>query len=354
MKQLVKTWIRAGIFCTGLLFFPGICLTAEAGDIESMESQSSDLKNELDNVNQELLDIGNDIADVEEKIEETTGEIEKTREQLAIARHSESQQYEDLKLRIKYMYENDSASMLEVLICAESMNDFLNRVDFIRNVSEYDRNKLEEFRTLRENIADQEKHLVNEKDSQIKLQKELDAKQDTLQAKADSMSVDLASLKNRIQNLRAEEARRAAEEARRKEAEEQARKAAEKKAAETAAQAKKDEGSKGTSSSGDKTVADKGGYDMPSGSGVLTKKKGVNYYNGHRETYYSQKVLPGHGLKIPGRHVASDGTIRDSDGYICVASSDYPKGTVVQTSLGAGKVYDSGCASGTIDLYTDW
>lgn len=366
MRYLLKKWIRAGIFCTGLLFFAGSDLTAEAGDIESMENQSSNLKNELDNVNQELLDIGNDIADVEDKIEETTGEIEKTREQLAIAKHSESQQYEELKLRIKYMYENDNISMLEVLVSAESMNDFLNKVDFIQNVSEYDRNKLEEFRTLRKNIADQEQHLVDEKELQVKLQKELDTRQSELKAKADSMSVDLATLRNRIKELRAEEARRAAEEARkaaeeaRRQEEEQARKkeeAAEEKkqsdkTTETSAPAKSDSSDK--SSSDKKTSSNKGSYDMPSGGGVLTKKKGVNYYNGHRETYYSQKVLPGHGLKIPGRHVASDGTIRDSDGYICVASSDYPKGTVVKTSLGPGKVYDSGCASGTIDLYTDW
>lgn len=86
----------------------------------------------------------------------------------------------------------------------------------------------------------------------------------------------------------------------------------------------------------------------------LTKSKGVNYFNGHKETYYSQKVLPGGGLKIPGRHVASDGTIRDGDNYICVASSDYKKGTIVETSLGTGKVYDCGCANGTIDIYTNW
>ena len=91
-----------------------------------------------------------------------------------------------------------------------------------------------------------------------------------------------------------------------------------------------------------------------SSSGILTKSKGVNYYNGHRETWYSQKVLPGGGLKISGRHVAEDGTIRDENNYICVASSDYPKGTVVETSLGTGKVYDCGCASGTIDIYTNW
>lgn len=374
MRHLLKRWIRAGIFCTGLLFLAGFCTVAEAGDIESMENQSSELKNELDNVNQELLDIGNDIADVEDKIEETTGEIEKTREQLAIAKHSESQQYEELKLRIKYMYENDSISMLEVLVSAESMIDFLNKVDFIQNVSEYDRNKLEEFRTLRKAIAEQEQHLVDEKESEVKLQKELDTRQSELKAKADSMSVDLASLKNQIEELRAEEARkaaeeaaRAAEEARRQEEERakaaseaaEAKKAEEsKETSETSAQAKNDSSDKSTSNSSTtdkKTSSNKGsGYDMPSGSGVLTKKKGVNYYNGHRETYYSQKVLPGNGLKIPGRHVASDGTIRDSDGYICVASSDYPKGTVVKTSLGPGKVYDTGCASGTIDLYTDW
>lgn len=89
-------------------------------------------------------------------------------------------------------------------------------------------------------------------------------------------------------------------------------------------------------------------------TGVLTKSKGVNYFNGHRETWYSQKVLPGKGLKIPGRHVDSRGLICDGDGYICVASSDYPKGTIVETSLGTGKVYDSGCAKNTIDIYCNW
>ena len=75
--------------------------------------------------------------------------------------------------------------------------------------------------------------------------------------------------------------------------------------------------------------------------GVLTKSKGVNYFNGHRETWYSQRVLPGGGLKIPGRHVDERGLICDENGYICVASSDYSWGTIVETSLGTGRVYDS-------------
>lgn len=88
----------------------------------------------------------------------------------------------------------------------------------------------------------------------------------------------------------------------------------------------------------------------------LTKSRGALYYNGHKETYYSEKVLPGSGLRIPGRHVADDGTIRDEDGYICVAAdwSYMPKGSVLVTSLGPAKVYDTGCSYGTIDIYVSW
>ena len=84
------------------------------------------------------------------------------------------------------------------------------------------------------------------------------------------------------------------------------------------------------------------------------KSQGVIYHNGTTYTWYSQNVLPGGGLNIPGRHVGSDDLIYDGNGYICVASNDHGYGTVVDTPFGAGKVYDSGCASGTIDIYTNF
>ena len=91
-------------------------------------------------------------------------------------------------------------------------------------------------------------------------------------------------------------------------------------------------------------------------SNRLTRSNGVVYYNGHRETWYSTNEGAGQttARSIPGKHVADDGTIRDEDGYICVASSDLRFYTVVQTTLGPGKVYDCGCSHGTIDVYTNW
>ena len=85
------------------------------------------------------------------------------------------------------------------------------------------------------------------------------------------------------------------------------------------------------------------------------KQMGVIYWNGWRWTWYSERVLPGTGLHIPGRYTDEQGYVRDIDGYICLASDDLSNGTVINTPFGHyGKVYDCGCGSGTVDVYVGW
>ena len=82
---------------------------------------------------------------------------------------------------------------------------------------------------------------------------------------------------------------------------------------------------------------------------------GVVYYGDYKWTWYSERVLPGGGLKIPGRNNDENGYICDEDGYICLASSTLSKGTILNTPFGKqGKIYDSGCAVGTVDVYVGW
>lgn len=78
---------------------------------------------------------------------------------------------------------------------------------------------------------------------------------------------------------------------------------------------------------------------------------GVINWNGYRFTYYSQQVLPGSGLAIPGRHVNEGGYVSDGDGYIVLAGSA-PKGTVYETPFGyEGKIYDRGTTGNHLDVY---
>lgn len=78
--------------------------------------------------------------------------------------------------------------------------------------------------------------------------------------------------------------------------------------------------------------------------------------SGYSYTYYSEKVLPGGGLDIPGRHVGDEGYVCDGDGNICIASDDLPYGTVVDVPFGSGTavVYDSGSGHGNLDVYVSW
>ncbi len=78
---------------------------------------------------------------------------------------------------------------------------------------------------------------------------------------------------------------------------------------------------------------------------------GVVNWGGYKFTYYSQSVLPGGGLVIPGRHVNRDGYVADKDGYIVLAGSA-PKGTVYETPFGyKGKIYDRGTYGNHLDVY---
>ncbi len=330
-----------------------LSLPVFADDIESLESKTSDLQIQLDGINQDLLRISDEIASTETAIEDANNEMFRIQDSLAISRENETRQYEDMKTRIKYMYENGNNNLLELLFSAENMSDFLNRAEFIQNISSYDREKLDNLRDVQKGIEQQEGDLLAKQNSLTELEAQLKQQQEALNQKAVETSTDLAVFNQQLQALRAEQARIAAEEAKKAE---EARRASANVSAQVETPLAPTTGTDDIADSNSDTILsqDTTNYNYSDSGGALTPSKGVVYYNGHRETYYSQRVLPGGGLNIPGRHVAEDGTIRDADGYICVASSDLAWGSVVETSLGTAKVYDCGCASGTIDIYTDW
>ena len=97
-----------------------------------------------------------------------------------------------------------------------------------------------------------------------------------------------------------------------------------------------------------------------SGSGAIYSPSefmnaGVINWGGWTWTYYSERILPGEGLWIPGRWTDSDGYVCDENGYVCLASTSVDRYSIVETPFGrTGKVYDSGCAYGVMDVYVNW
>ena len=83
------------------------------------------------------------------------------------------------------------------------------------------------------------------------------------------------------------------------------------------------------------------------------KSDGVWNDGNYRYTWYSSNNL--YHYRTGEWSAGSDGIYRDSEGYVVVASSTHGQGSIIaDTPFGAAKVYDSGCASGTLDVYTNY
>ena len=211
MKLCKKRWALSGIaLVSSLAIVLSVFPSFADEDISSLEGQSATLQNELEGINEEILSLSEEISTAEMQIEIMNGEIARTSDALDEAEENENQQYEDMKSRIKYMYEHGNATLLEMLFSAEDMTDFLNKADFIEHLSEYDRSALDSLKEVHEQIEDQKETLEVQQDSLKEIQASLTARQEELQAKAEATSTDLADVQARLEQAKAEEAARIA------------------------------------------------------------------------------------------------------------------------------------------------
>ncbi len=222
----------------GLLAVSMLCLgmpaNVDASEISETEKKAEELENqkkaaegEKASLENQLNEILTEMDETKKKIEEKEAEISAKEEELVQAKIDENDQYESMKKRIKYMYENGNAQFIEILCESKSIGEFLNNAEYISTISQYDRDMLVEFQQIVQAVAEQEEALKAEYTELENMQNSLIAKQDELnelvegkEEELKKISADLSATNERLEQLKA-----AAAEAARKQ-EEQARLAA--------------------------------------------------------------------------------------------------------------------------------
>ena len=117
-------------------------LAATQERIQSLESQKADLEQYLADLDSQYDTLTEGIEELTVKAGEKSEELKKVKKDLKKAKEKEAKQYESMKLRISYMYENGQDSLLDILCESTSFADFLNRAENMSIVAEYDRNML--------------------------------------------------------------------------------------------------------------------------------------------------------------------------------------------------------------------
>lgn len=117
--------------------------------IDDLTGEQAGLQNEMDELEAQIIDIMTSISIIEDEIVAKKAEIVQAQSDLETAKQDEQKQYEAMKLRIQFMYEQGDSSYLDILVNASSMQDILNKADYVEKLYEYDRKLLTQYQETR-------------------------------------------------------------------------------------------------------------------------------------------------------------------------------------------------------------
>lgn len=168
-------------------------LEAQQANMASLESKKQELESYLEELNTQYNDLTNSISELSIQAAQKEEELNSLKEQLEEAKQKSDKQYEDMKKRIVYMYENGSASMLELLLSSQDLAQFLNRAENISQISQYDRDMLQKYKDLQAEIKTQEEQAQEEAAAIGDLLTEKSSRQQEVQALTASTNENIQS-----------------------------------------------------------------------------------------------------------------------------------------------------------------
>lgn len=178
--------------------------------LQNLKNEKANLDNYIAELDAALLELDENILDLTGKIVAKEAEIEQVKLELEEAERIEREQYEAMKVRIRFMYEEGQEYALELLFSANGFADALNKADYINSISEYDRKKLEEYilneqliRTIQEELESQEMLLQEQKNSLEIEKQEQEELQKVAEANVREMQADIDETKETIESLNA-------------------------------------------------------------------------------------------------------------------------------------------------------
>ena len=171
---------------------------------ESLEITKNSLLGQLSALNDDLAQVSTNMEAIEADIKQKEADIEQTEAELEEAISIQDEQYENMKVRIKAMYERGGAdSYLGILFSSTSFSDFLNKSDYIDRIHAYDRKMLEQFKNTRKQVEETKARLNDELLALNDLRAEAEAEKSRVAGLVNQTSANVSSYSNQIADAEA-------------------------------------------------------------------------------------------------------------------------------------------------------
>lgn len=218
-------FVLAGSLAAGACSVPSVYAKTEA------EKKRDAYKKKLEDKKQDIKDIQGNQADVKSDIKEAAAnmksllakqeqlktdiknkqaEVEKANQELEKAKDEEAQQYDAMKLRIQYLYENSTDNSIWTAIFeSHGLSDMLNRIEYATDLYKSDRDLMDSYQEAVQKVEDWQAQLADDMDNLLALQDKYQSQQGELKVliaqlekKKDAYAQQLAEAKQQAEDYK--------------------------------------------------------------------------------------------------------------------------------------------------------
>ena len=150
--------------------------------IDELNSKKGQSEEYLSELNQQLDDLQNRLQELQDQYDAEQNELVQIQADLEDAKAKEEEQYEAMKLRIQYMYENSSGNgYMTMLFSSKSISELISRAEYIQKISDFDRDLMQEYEDTVDQVKEKETQVQEEQAAIVELQQQSSDQQEAIQ-----------------------------------------------------------------------------------------------------------------------------------------------------------------------------
>ena len=156
-------------------------LKAKNGDIANIKDSQSDVKDSITAAAARMKTLLSKQEQLKSDIKDKQNEVEQANKKLEEAKEEEQKQYDAMKLRIQYLYENSTDnSIWSAILESNGLSDMLNRIEYATDLYKSDRELMTSYQNAVKKVEDWTMQLADEMDSLLALQDKYQTQQGEL------------------------------------------------------------------------------------------------------------------------------------------------------------------------------
>lgn len=171
--------------------------------VAQLEAEKAELEANMKSLDEQLGAVVKELSDITAAEEAKQQEVDSASSALSQAEQTEKQQYDNMKLRIRYMYEEGSQTYLAVLFSAADASELLTRAEYISSIYKYDRDMLAKYEEAKAAVAGQKETLTAQYEDLEALEAEANEKKASMEALQNEKNEQLAQYNAMITSTQA-------------------------------------------------------------------------------------------------------------------------------------------------------